>query len=278
MTMSGTAMLNQKGGVGKTTDTAGLAGALAAAGKRVLVVDYDPQGNLTSALKAPRLVPSEKPGVTPTTLTQSMIHGCSQDQARALVHRHSDRLHVIPWAIDMYKLNRQLYSVRAGTERLRRVLELLAEDYDECIVDCRPALDLDTDNALEYAENLLVPVEVDEFCIEALDQLWEQVKTLEAELRLPPRVWRGLVISRVNLPLSAFLKEVRKALHAYSPPRTEGVPEDFVLPVVGEILVRTAFPEAKNKGQTIDEYEPRSDAAKMFRDLAVKAGYLEAAA
>lgn len=262
MTMTRDALLNQKGGVAKTTTTLHLGGTLAAAGRRTLLVDLDGQGNLTTALKLPRLNPRGE-----LTLAQAMLDGDrSREEVRAMVRRHSENLWVIPSALDLFTLPRNLHSKRSSEERLAWVLELLGEDFDHCLVDCRPALDIDTDNVLRWADHVLIPVDVDEFSIEALELLLGQVQTLVSETRTEPPHYRGLVINRIDKPLSKFHQKVFDALHA------------LPLPVVGEIPLRTAVAEAKNKGQTIAQYEPRSDVARMFRDLAVAAGYLESTA
>lgn len=250
-------MLNQKGGVAKTTTTLHLGGTLAAAGRRTLLVDLDGQGNLTTALKLPRLHPGGE-----LTLARAMLDTCTRDQARSLVRRHSENLWVIPSALDLFTLPRQLHSTRSKEERLAWVLEHLEDEFDHCLVDCRPALDVDTDNVLRWAEHVLIPVDVDEFSIEALELLLGQVQTLVNETRMPMPHYRGLVINRIDRPFSGFHQKVFDALH------------QLPLPVVGEIPLRTAVAEAKNKGQTIAQYEPKSDVARMFRDLAVKAGYL----
>lgn len=261
MAMTRDALLNQKGGVAKTTTTLHLGGTLAAAGRRTLLVDLDGQGNLTTALKMPRLNPKGE-----LTLARAMLDGCTREEARTLVRQHSENLWLIPSALDLFTLPRNLHSKRSSEERLSWVLELLEEEFDHGLVDCRPALDVDTDNVLRWARNVLIPVDVDEFSIEALELLLGQVQTLVAETRMSPPTFRGLVINRIDKPFSQFHKKVYEELHR------------LPLPVVGEIPLRTAVAEAKNKGLTIAQYEPRSDVARMFRDLAVNAGFLEAAA
>jgi chromosome partitioning protein len=261
MTMTKDALLNQKGGVAKTTTTLHLGGTLAAAGKKTLLVDLDGQGNLTTALRIPRLKPGEE-----LTLARAMLDGCTREQARGLVRQHSENLYVIPSSLDLFVMPRELHGKRSSGERLGRVLELLEEEFDVGLIDCRPALDIDTDNALEWADNLLIPVDVDEFSIEALQLLLGQIATLIQETRMPQPNYRGLVINRIDRPFSGFHQKVYEAIHR------------LPLPVVGEIPLRTAIAEAKNQGQTIAQYGPKSDVAGMFRELAVKAGYLEATA
>lgn len=259
--MTRDALLNQKGGVAKTTTTLHLGGTLARAGKKVLLVDLDGQGNLTTALKMARLNPKDE-----LTLAQAMLDRCDQDEARSLVRRHSEGLYLIPSALDLFTLPRRLHGQRSSEDRLTWVLEQLEDEgFDHCLVDCRPALDVDTDNVLKWAQNVLIPVDVDEFSIEALELLLGQVMTLVAETRMPVPHYRGLVINRIDRPFSAFHQQVYDALH------------HLPLPVVGEIPLRTAIAEAKNQGQTIAQYAPTADVAQMFRELAVKAGYLESA-
>ncbi|MFE4177524.1 ParA family protein [Streptomyces sp. NPDC056909] len=258
MVMTRDALLNQKGGVAKTTTTLHLGGTLAAAGRKTLLVDLDGQGNLTTALKLDRLNPKGE-----LTLARAMLEGCTAEEARGLVRRHSENLFVIPSALDLFTLPRNLYSKRSSEHRLSWVLELLEDDgFDHCLVDCRPALEVDTDNALTWATDVLIPVDVDEFSIEALELLLGQVHTLTTEARIAPPRYRGLVINRIDRPFSGFHQKVYDALH------------QLPLPVVGEIPLRTAVAEAKNKGQTIAQYDPKSDVARMYRALAVKAGYL----
>lgn len=257
MAMTRDALLNQKGGVAKTTTTLHLGGALAAYGRRTLLVDLDGQGNLTTALKMDRLNPKRE-----LTLARAMLDGCTRDEARTLVRRHSENLYLIPSALDLFTLPRDLHPKRSSEERLARVLELVEDDFDHGLVDCRPALDVDTDNVLRWASHVLIPVDVDQFSIEALELLLGQVQTLVRETRMRPPQYRGMVINRIDKPFSKFHQKVYEALHA------------LALPVVGEIPLRTAVAEAKHRGQTIAQYDPRSDVAQMFRDLAVNAGYL----
>ncbi|WP_234443885.1 ParA family protein [Streptomyces sp. NRRL B-24484] len=253
MTMETVAVLNQKGGVGKTTDTINLGGALAEYGRRTLLVDLDPQGNLTSALGVDRLSGE-------LTLTTAMLNGCTAEDARALVHQHSDGLYVIPSSLDMFSLPRKLHSERAAHERLRRVLRHLDDAFDVCLIDCRPGLDVDTDAALYAAGSIVIPVDVDEFSIEALSLLLGQMQTLADELEHPAPTVRGLIINRVILPLSAINSAVMEQL------KGAGVP------ALAEVPIRSILAEARNQRLTITQYAPKSDVARLFRDLAKASG------
>ncbi|MFF1561821.1 ParA family protein [Streptomyces sp. NPDC058279] len=255
------AMLNQKGGVAKTTTTLHLGGTLAASGHRVLLVDFDGQGNLTTALRIDRLTPG-----TDLTLTQAMLNADSLTPAdvRGMIRHHSSGLHLLPSALDMFTLPRYLHSVRAAKEYcLARVLEHVEADYDYVLTDCRPALDVDTDNALLWSDEVIVPVDLDEFSIDALTLLVGQVSTLARQVRAPGPTYRGLVINRVARPLSGIEKRVWEAF------------EGMALPVLGAIPMRTALSRAKRKGLTIHQFAPSSDVAGLYRDLATKAGYMK---
>ncbi|MFL4910929.1 ParA family protein [Streptomyces sp. MMS24-I2-30] len=250
-------MLNQKGGVAKTTTTMHLGGTLAAAGRRVLLVDLDPQGNLTTGLGMPRLDHR-----TEFTLTQAMLKDTSRAEARSLVRRHSDNLWVMPSALDMFTLARGLYATRSKEHRLEWVLEHLDDDFDHCIVDCRPALEIDTDNVIVWADHALIPMDVDTFAIDALTLFLGQTKSLVKETRTRAPEYRGIVINRIDRPFSQFMQQVYDTIHS------------LPLPVLGEIPLRTAVAEAKHHGKTIPQYAKKSDVAQMYRDLAINAGFL----
>lgn len=180
------------------------------------------------------------------------------------MRQHSEGLYLIPSSVDMFRLPRKLNSERAAHERLRRVLRHLDDTFDVCLIDCRPGLDVDTDAALYAAQSVLVPVDVDEFSIEALSQLLAQMQTLEQELEQPSPQVLGLVVNRVIKPLSAINLAVMEQLR------------DSGLPVLAEIPIRSILAEARNSRLTITQYLPKSDTAQMFRDLAKTSGLVAA--
>src|SRR4051812_7281505 len=134
------AVVNQKGGVGKTATTLNLGAALAEVGHRVLLVDFDPQGHLTRALGVPD-------ATAPATLASTLL-GQWDGELRELVTTHRERLHVIPTNPDMFLLEPQAYA-RPGREYLlEKLLDAMAPAYDVCLIDCPPSLGVLTDNAL----------------------------------------------------------------------------------------------------------------------------------
>jgi chromosome partitioning protein len=244
--MRSVALLNQKGGVGKTALTAGLAGGAAANGHSVLVVDLDPQGHLTDALKLPE-------ATAPATLAAAMLGEYSGDP-RTLCQPYSERLHVITTNLDMFLLPRQLYLAARGEDRLGRVLEGLVAHYDLCLIDCPPALDILTDNALVHAREVIVPVEAEDSSLKALRLLLGQIGSLEQQLQIQLDIL-GLMVNKIadasNITLST--------LAAY---------EELPLPVLATIRKRTTVKEAWRAGQTVQDYAPDSDVAGWFRDVA----------
>ncbi|MFI6515290.1 ParA family protein [Spirillospora sp. NPDC050679] len=110
---------------------------------------------------------------------------------------------------------------------------------------------------------MVIPVDLDEFSLEALKLLFIQVKTLMEEMRRPRPVYRGLVINRIALPMSAINRSIFDSMHAL-----KGVD------VIAEVPVRSVLAEARAQGKPVTHYQPRSDVAQMYRDLAKTAGYL----
>ncbi|MFE3996549.1 ParA family protein [Streptomyces goshikiensis] len=261
MTTTRDALLNQKGGVGKSTTTLHLGGALAAAGRRTLLVDLDPQANLTKFLGL-----EQHDHVHGPTLPQAMLtHPNDRDYALSLIRKHSENLYAIPASFDMFTLPRELHTSRSNEQRFTWVLEHLDELFDHVLVDCRPGLDIDTDNVLHWARKVLVPVELDSTSIDALKLLIAQVRTLADETRRTPPTYRGIAINRIPKGgLTLLDRQVRQAFR------------DLPIPVIGEVRMRDSLVRAKEKGQTIQQYDPSGDAAEMYHSMAVKAGFLEA--
>ncbi|MEU8466224.1 ParA family protein [Streptomyces sp. NPDC029003] len=255
------ALLNQKGGVAKSTNTLHLGGALAAAGRRTLLVDLDPQANLTEFMGLDQHDHQNGP-----TLPQAMLqHPDDRDYALSLVRKHSENLYAIPASFDMFTLPRDLHASRSNEDRLTWVLEHLDGIFDHVLVDCRPGLDIDTDNVLHWAHHVIVPVELDTSSLTALKLLIAQIQTLAQDTRRTPPAYRGLIIGRIPKGDPTLLdRQVRDAFHA------------LPIPVVGEVRMRDTLVRAKEKGQTIQQYDPNGDAAAMYHSMAVQAGFLEA--
>ncbi|MFD5433757.1 ParA family protein [Kitasatospora sp. NPDC127067] len=252
-------MINQKGGVGKTTDTLNLGGALAEHGRRVLLIDLDPQGNLSTALKVEHL-----DDTAPSTLPKLMVDG---GDIRDVIVRPQPGIDLIPASLDMFFLPGRLREQKMGELRLKRLLAQIENDYDNVLLDCRPAIDDDTDAALAAADDAVIPVDVDTFSIKAVNLLLAQAAKTMNDLGRKPMPYRGIVINRIDRPFSDFNQAVYDSLFT------------LPVPVKGEVPVRSKIAEAREiGGQPVCMYAPKDEASKIFRKMIVSLGFVEAAA
>ncbi|MFD8534321.1 ParA family protein [Streptosporangium canum] len=252
-----TAVVNQKGGVGKTTTTINLGGALAEQGQRVLLVDLDPQGHLTEALKLPEALDGRS--------LAGILTGAWTGAVDEIVVPYSTpgtgRLDVIPTTLEMFTVGRELDRLRAREERLGRILAPLDDLYDHCLIDCPPALDILTDNALTAADGVLIPVQAEDSTLRALRLLLAQIDALEAELRRTPLVLHGMVVSMLDRGAGG---QARSNIGRSVITALEGLP----LPIVATIPRGVPISEAWRYGRTVTDYAPDSEHAAEFRALA----------
>jgi chromosome partitioning protein len=186
------AVTNQKGGVGKTTVTANIGGAVNSLGFRPLLIDADPQGYLTSAVGFNDAYTAEG-----DSLHDALLNPGGYD-IRDLVHKHNE-FDFIPANIDMFTLEQELVSAMQSRRRLTRLLEGI-NDWDLVLIDCPPSLGILTDNALLAAQNVLIPAEAEDTSIRALDLLFKQIDSLEDSFGETIQE-RALVVSNVDYPL-----------------------------------------------------------------------------
>lgn len=256
------ALCNQKGGVGKTTTAINLAGALATSGRRVLVLDGDPQGNATTGLKV--AMPS------PGDLTQAKVVLDALDPQPLIAKTRVPNIHVIPASLDMAGLSSDLRETGTGLTLYRIMLEKLRGLglFDDILVDQRPALELDTDSQLVGSDAAIILTDVDEWSMEGLKKQVGQHKKVMARAERTDFQVLGLVIGRVTKPMGRFDAAVYKLLQNHPS-----------IPSLGEVPVRSAdIKEARNQGLPVTHFRPRSDTAGFFRTIAANAGLLKAAA
>ncbi|MEU5748277.1 ParA family protein [Streptomyces sp. NPDC047726] len=255
------AMCNQKGGVGKTTTTINLAGALAEHGRRVLVLDGDPQGNATEGFR----VAAPRPG----ELTQAKVVLDVLDPLPLVRETKVPGIYVLPASLDMAGLSADLRDTGTGLTLYRAMTEKLRGYFDEVLLDQRPALDLDTDSQLVGTDSGIIMTDVDEWSMTGLKRQLAQHKTAMARSQRDDFEVIGLIIGRVQKPMGKFDGEVYKLLQNHPTVRC-----------LGEVPIRAAdLKEARNRGLPVTHYPKtkNTDTAHFFRGIAANAGLVKAA-
>ncbi|MER5398435.1 MULTISPECIES: ParA family protein [unclassified Streptomyces] len=242
------AMCNQKGGVGKTTSTINLGAALAEYGRRVLLVDFDPQGALSVGL-----------GVNPMELDLTvynllMERGMAADEV--LLKTAVPNMDLLPSNIDLSAAEVQLVSEVARESTLQRALKPLLADYDYIVIDCQPSLGLLTVNALTAAHKVIVPLECEFFALRGVALLTETIEKVQE--RLNP-----------ELELDGILATMYDSRTVHSREVLARVVEAFDDHVYHTVIGRTVrFPETTVAGEPITTYASNSVGAAAYRQLA----------
>lgn len=241
------AMCNQKGGVGKTTTSINLGAALADYGRRVLAVDFDPQGALSAGLGV---------HTHDTTTIYDLLMSRQPDTASAIVSTGVDGLDVIPANIDLSAAEVHLVNEVARESTLQRVLQGVKDDYDVILIDCQPSLGLLTVNALTAAHGVLVPLECEFFALRGVALLLETIDKVRD--RLNP-----------GLTLDGILATMYDSRTLHSREVLQRVVETFGTDVLETVIGRTVkFPDASVAGTPITEFAPSHPAAEAYRSLA----------
>jgi len=241
------ALCNQKGGVGKTTTTINLAAALAGYGRRVLAIDFDPQGALSAGLA---IQPHDVPTI------YDLLLDTKRDPREAVVHTRVEGLDVIPANIDLSAAEVHLVNEVARETILARVLRKIAPDYDVILVDCQPSLGLLTVNALTAAHGVLIPLECEFFALRGVALLIETIDKVRD--RLNPAIELDGVLATMYDPRTLHSREV-----------LERVVDAFGDDVLETVIGRTVkFPDASVSGMPITEFAPEHAAAQAYLRLA----------
>lgn len=242
------AIFNQKGGVGKTTTNINLGASLAQRGKKILMLDIDPQGNTTSG------VGIAKKGLT-ETIYELMVED-NYDVKKAILPTNIKNLDIIPASVDLAGAEVELVALEGRERRLKQALDQIKGDYDYIFIDCPPSLGLLTINSLTAVDSVLIPIQCEFYALEGVSQLVSTIELVKKNFNKKLEI-EGVILSmfdgRTNLSVQV-VQEVKKY---------------FGNKVYSTVIPRNIrLAEAPSFGMAITEYDPKSKGAEAYSDFA----------
>lgn len=242
------AIFNQKGGVGKTTTNINLAACLALKGKKILILDIDPQGNTTSGM-----------GISKKGLEKTMYEVLINDKLEpkdAIIPTRVKNLDIIPASVQLAGAEIELVQLEGREKRLKKALDKIKGNYDYIFIDCPPSLGLLTINSLTAVDSVLIPIQCEFYALEGVSQLMSTIELVKKNMNTSLEI-QGVILSmfdgRTNLSIQV-VEEVKKYF------------KEKVYTTVIPRNVRLA--EAPSYGMPITEYDPKSKGAEAYSEFA----------
>lgn len=241
------AIFNQKGGVGKTTTNINLGACLANKGKKVLIIDIDPQGNTTSGLGI------TKKGLGDTTYELLVEKDFKTE--KAIISTGVKNLDMIPASVDLAGAEIELVQIQGREKMLKKALDRVKDKYDYIFIDCPPSLGLLTINSLAAVDSVLIPIQCEFYALEGVSQLMGTIELVKKNIN-PQLTVEGVILSmfdgRTNLSIQV-VQEVKKY---------------FGNKVFSTVIPRNVrLAEAPSFGMPITEYDPKSKGAMAYMDF-----------
>ncbi len=237
---------NQKGGVGKTTTSINLSAYLAAAGRRVMLIDFDPQANSSTGLG----VECGPQG----SVYDVLIRGIALHDVA--IRNTRPNLSIVPSSVHLAGAEIELVEATEREYRLRKAIELIRHQYDYILIDCPPSLSMLTLNALSASDGVLIPMQCEYLPLEGLSQLLNTVKLVRQRFN-PTLEISGVILTMFD-PRTRLATEVVREIRTH-------FPKEAFQTVIGR---NVRLSEAPSHGKTILEYDPNSPGALAYRALA----------